>query len=381
MSLHIERCTDLEELFTVWSPTYRDNKPVEIEPDKPRHDEAFAARMDGRIVGAFASLPMLVTRGLAELKCAGIAGVAVLPHERQHGVGKAMMERGIHHYRSEGYDVASLYAFSEKFYRKFGYEVAGYKYGIKVDMGRFPRFDVSLPTAKLAAADRDQVKACYETFARRRSGLNLRPENQWDRIIQLDSNKAIYTVGDPIEAYAIVTHDWNFWVEQKVDEFVWTTPQGYESLLRVLSGIGINKTHLSWIEPSDSPYRAKYWDRGAELSAGSGYLMWRVLNVPQALSKLRADRSGSFSFEVTDEHFPENQGPWLVDFSPAGVTVSAATESGFKLDIRQFSQAFMGQPSLTDLALNDLIEVFSQEQLSSAAELLLASPVCCLDAF
>jgi len=381
MALHIERCTDLEELFKVWSPTYRDNKPVEIEPDKPRHDEAFAARIDGRIVGAFASLPMLVTRQQAELTCAGIAGVAVMPHERQHGVGKAMMEHGIRHYRDAGYDLASLYAFSEKFYRKFGYEVAGYKYGIKVDMGRFPRFDLSLPATKLSAADRDQIKACYEAFAKKRSGMNLRPENQWDRIIQLDSNKAIYTVGEPIEAYAIVTHDWNFWVEQKVDEFVWTTPKSYESILSVLSGIGINKTHLSWIEPSDSPFRAKYWDRGTELNAGSGYLMWRVLNVPQALSKLKPQHSGSFTFEVVDEHFTENEGPWQVDFSPEGVTVQRANEAGFKLDIRQFSQAYMGEPSLLALAMNDLIDARSSADLQSASQLLTASSVCCIDAF
>ena len=381
MALHIERCTDLEELFKVWSPTYRDNKPVEIEPDKPRHDEAFAARIDGRIVGAFASLPMLVTRQQAELTCAGIAGVAVMPHERQHGVGKAMMEHGIRHYRDAGYDLASLYAFSEKFYRKFGYEVAGYKYGIKVDMGRFPRFDLSLPATKLSAADRDQIKACYEAFAKKRSGMNLRPENQWDRIIQLDSNKAIYTVGEPIEAYAIVTHDWNFWVEQKVDEFVWTTPKSYESILSVLSGIGINKTHLSWIEPSDSPFRAKFWDRGTELNAGSGYLMWRVLNVPQALSKLKPQQTGSFTFEVVDEHFTENEGPWQVDFSPEGVTVQRANEAGFKLDIRQFSQAYMGEPSLLALAMNDLIDARSSADLQAASQLLTASSVCCIDAF
>ncbi|MEI7576745.1 MAG: GNAT family N-acetyltransferase [Armatimonadota bacterium] len=381
MSLRVERCTDLEELFKVWSPTYRDNEPVKIEPDKPRHDEAFAARLDDRIVGAFASLPMVVTRGDAELKCAGIAGVAVLPHERQHGVGKAMMEHGIRHYREAGYELASLYAFSEKFYRKFGYEVAGYKYGIKVDMGRFPRFDLTLPTAKLGAADRDQVKACYEVFARRRSGMNLRPDNQWDRIIQSDSNKAIYTVGDPIEAYAIVTHDWNFWVEQKVDEFVWTTKRGYESLLSVLSGIGINKTHLSWIEPSDSPYRARHWDRGAELNANSGHLMWRVLNAPKALSSLKTDRIGSFTFEVVDELLPENQGPWRVDFSPEGVRVSPSTEAGFRLDIRQFSQAFMGEPGLLVLAMNDLVIVRSRADLTAAADLLRPGPVCCLDAF
>lgn len=381
MSIRVERSTDLETLFKVWSPTYRDNKPVEIEPDKPRHDEGFGAFIDDRIVGAFASLPMLVTRGAAELKCAGIAGVAVLPHERQHGVGKAMMAHGIRHYREAGYDLASLYAFSEKFYRKFGYEVAGYKYGIKVDMGRFPRFELTLPTRKLGPADREMIRPCYEAFARKRSGMNLRPENQWDRVIQLESNKAIYAVGDPVEAYAIVTHDWNFWVEQKVDEIAWTTMRGYESLLSVLGGIGINKTHLSWVEPSDSPYRAKFWDRGADLDASKGFLMWRVLNVPQALSRLRPDGSGTFCLEVRDEWFGENRGPWRVDFSPTGVEVTKGGDPDLVMDIRQFSQAFMGEPSLRTLAVNELIEVRSESALEEAGKLLTPMSVTCLDAF
>ena len=381
MSIKVERSTNLEELFTVWSPTYRDNAHVEIDPTKPRHDEGFSAKIDGRMVGAFASLPMVVTRGEAALKCAGIAGVAVMPHERQHGVGKAMMEHGIRHYREAGYELASLYPFSEKFYRKFGYETAGYKFGIKVDMGRFPRFALTLPSAKLTPADRDQIKPCYEAFAKKRSGMNLRPENQWDRIIQLDSNKAIYTVGDPIEAYAIVTHDWNFWVEQKIDEIAWTSMRGYESLLSVLSGIGINKSHLSWTEPSDSPFRHNYWDRGAELVAGIRHLMFRVLDVPLALSRLKPASSGSFTLEVHDEHFAENRGPWRIDFSPSGVEVTRASDAGLAMDIRQFSQAFMGEPSLLTLAVNGLVEVRSASDFETATRLLSPMSVTCLDAF
>lgn len=381
MSIKVERSTNLEELFTVWSPTYRDNAHVEINPAKPRHDEGFSAKIDGRMVGAFASLPMVVTRGEAALKCAGIAGVAVMPHERQHGVGKAMMEHGIRHYREAGYELASLYPFSEKFYRKFGYETAGYKFGIKVDMGRFPRFELTLPSAKLTPAGRDQIKPCYEAFAKKRSGMNLRPENQWDRIIQLESNKAIYTVGDPIEAYAIVTHDWNFWVEQKIDEIAWTTMRGYESLLSVLSGIGINKSHLSWTEPSDSPFRHKYWDRGAELEAGIRHLMFRVLDVPLALSRLKPATSGSFSLEVYDEHFAENRGPWRIDFSPTGVEVTRSSDAGLAMDIRQFSQAFMGEPSLLTLAVNGLVEVRSASDFEAATRLLSQMSVTCLDAF
>jgi polyphosphate kinase len=51
------------------------------------------------------------------------------------------------------------------------------------------------------------------------------------------------------------------------------------------------------------------------------------------------------------------------------------------MDIRQFSQAFMGEPSLITLAMNDLVDVKSSQDLYAASQLLTASSVCCLDAF
>ena len=61
--------------------------------------------------------------------------------------------------------------------------------------------------------------------------------------------------------------------------------------------------------------------------------------------------------------------------------VSTSAESGFTMDIRQFSQAFMGEPSLITLAMNDLVDVKSSQDLYAASQLLTASSVCCLDAF
>ena len=70
-----------------------------------------------------------------------------------------------------------------------------------------------------------------------------------------------------------------------------------------------------------------------------------------------------------------------MDFSPQGVVVERSAESGFTMDIRQFSQAFMGEPSLITLAMNDLVDVKSSQDLYAASQLLTASSVCCLDAF
>lgn len=383
MATQIQRATDLSRVNQVWALTYNSGRAIPEDQNaiEGRHDEVYEALIDNEIAGAFSVMPMLVTRGNASFRCAGIASVAVMPHARNSGIGALMMRHAVREYAANGFQLAALYAFSERFYGKFGYAVAGFKYSIKVDMGRFPKFKQTLPVTVRRPNEVELIKPTYEQFAHRRSGMNLRPQRHWDRIIQPDSNKVIYTVGDPIEAYAVVQHDATFWNEQPISELVWTTRAGYESILAVIAGIGINKTHVSWSEPSDSPYRAMFWDRGAEVNPNSGHLCWRVLNVPQALAGLKPSHSGSFSLMVQDEILPENNGPWLVEFSESGVKVSRTDHAELIFDIRQFSQAFMGEPSVRELAANDLISVNNEKAVKEMSLLLPHSPTMCLDAF
>lgn len=151
-------------------------------------------------------------------------------------------------------------------------------------------------------------------------------------------------------------------------------------MLGVLAGIGKNKTKVTWYEPSDSPFRAFYWDRGASISL-SNTLMYRVINVKKALEGLKPVASGSFSIEINDEDIPENRGPWQVTFSPEQVTVEPTATAGLKMDIRQFAPALLGEPSLAYLAMNEFVEVRDENQLREAEKLLTPSPTICFEAF
>jgi predicted acetyltransferase len=373
---------DLEALGKVWSITYGNGEPFTRDPSKTRLSEDFVAKQDGVAVGGFGISPMTATRGEAEFKCAGVLAVAVMPHIRGGGVGSAMMRYAIHEYRDRGYELASLYAFKDSFYRAFGYEVTGLRYKISVDINAFPRIKPTLPIRQLKADSVDVIKDCYHAFAHKRSGLNLRQGNQWDRILPKDSNRTVYVAGDPVEAYAVVQHKIDFWTDQDIVELVWTTQKGYDSLLSVFSGIGINKKNLVWTEPSDSPFRARYWDHDASVTGLTPQIMFRVLNVKKGLEGLKPSGSGNFIIEIVDEVVPENNGPWHVTFSPSGVQVeSTAKAPGFTMDIRRFTQAFMGEPSLSSLLLNELFEVHDLDQVKAAEILLTPSPTLCFESF
>lgn len=382
VAIEIKKCDDsnIQDLGKIWSLTYRSGSPYEVDQTRSHLSENYIAYLNGEPAGAYGISPMTATRGEATYQCAGVLAVAVMPHIRNSGVGGIMMRQALRDYYDKGYELAHLYGFRETWYRQFGYEVAGVRYRLSVEVPFFPKVRGDLPVRQFGIEGVERIKACYETFAHRRSGFNLRHNGQWERIFPTESNRTIYAAGDPVEAYIVLQHQANFWEEQEIIEFVWSTKRGYDAMLAVLAGIGKNKTKVTWFEPSDSPFRAFYWDRGASISL-TNTLMYRVINVKKALEGLKPKVSGSFTIEVADEDLPENAGPWRVAFSPEKVTVEKTTDAGLKIDVRQFAQALLGEPSLAYLAMNELVEVRDQNDLTEAEKLLCPSPTLCFEAF
>jgi hypothetical protein len=100
-----------------------------------------------------------------------------------------------------------------------------------------------------------------------------------------------------------------------------------------------------------------------------------------ALRSLKPEASGEFTFELNDDVVKENSGKWRVAFSPEGVDISPANSADLQFTVQQFTQAFLGDPNVLDLARNGLIEVRSREALRAASNLLTPSPVACWDFF
>lgn len=369
---------DREAFFHVRAMTYNDGKSIPPEEQVFKTTSGFVGEVDGCVSGVFGTLDFTCTRGSALLKCAAVAGVAVLPEARRTGVGSEMMSWGLRHFRESGIPVASLYAFRETYYRKFGYEACGSRVKITVPNSCYPKLKPCLEVRKISQENLDEIKPCYNEFACRRSGMNLRTDKHWTRVLGKDT--AIYVAGSPAEAYLLVNHEWQFWQGQSALEFIWTTQAGYEAILSVLAGIGINKSGVEWYEPSDGPYLHRYLDHGVKADI-ERLVMYRVTDVPATLSALSTQESGEFTLAVRDEVIPENNGPWRVAFSPQGVSVEKASSASIRMDVRQFVQAFLGEPSVVDLGRNGMLDSNSPKDLQAMARLLPDSPTYCTDFF
>jgi predicted acetyltransferase len=366
---------DLDGYYYVRDMTYNDGQPTAPEKRGNFTTHPFVAEQDGRIMGAFNIVDLTCTIGdRGTLKCGGIAGVAVAPEFRHLGVGSAMMRWSIPYMKSQGYQIASLYAFRESFYRKFGYELCGHRIELTVPAHRLPRIKPELPVRKIAWDDPSALQACHKAFCRRYSGMNFREAWHWKRV--LDEKKSIYVVGDPIEAYAILEHSWEFWVPQWVNEVVWSTARGYRSIIAVLSQICINKTSLGWYEPSDSPYLQTFRDAQVDAKVVRP-VMYRLLDVPGCFEAVAGTPAGALSLSLEDELIPENSGNWRVESDGKETTCDRVESADLQGDVQAWTLALLGDPGVD----RGFIEEKEAGALARASQVLPKERAYCLEFF
>ena len=245
------------------------------------------------------------------------------------------------------------------------------------------------------STDEQKILGDEEEFQRRR----IR-ERRWYRVSALfdslkRSGKAWGNVasslidekdkGDSVKEAAIRANVTAFWTTDHISEIAWSTRRGYEGLLDMLGGLAINKTALSWFEPSDGPFYTDYMDQGVSVTVERP-TMFRVNDVPAALRSLKPDPElkGEFTLSIGDLIVPENVGPWRVTYSDGKVEVeklSSRPSVDLQMQVRHFAQAFLGEPSIGQLVSVGNVEVQSTEGLLAASRLLPAQSVCCMDFF
>ena len=245
---------------------------------------------------------------------------------------------------------------------------------------RLPAFDAELDVWELPPDDHSAIVPCYDAFCMRYSGMNVRAPGQWKWQMGGDNRFAIYAAGNPVEAFLTTRLKVDFWVEQEVRDLAWTTDRGYRSIMAFLRGLCMNKTGAKWWEPADSPMIWRYDDQGLEVKY-DGHMMYRALDVPALLETISCEETGEFFMLVDDPHMESNRGPWRVRFGEGTTEVEKADAVDFEIGIGAFSQALLGEPSLTAVARQGAVKVTGESGFRSACRLLSPFPTFCLDFF
>jgi predicted acetyltransferase len=372
---------DRDGFAHVRSMVYREGEPVRPDEELLAEDcVGTVVEKDGQIVGAATALDFESTFHAQTVRCAGVAGVGVLPHHRRGGVGSELMRGSNRVYLELGFEMASLYPFRETFYRRFGYETCGRRVQMAVPTHRMPSLSDPLEVRPVPIENAQQIYDCYTAHARRFNGANLRKPMQWKRALGMDKPFAIYAAGDPVEAFALVRLSWEFWKPQEIREVAWSSWQGYESIIAFLSQLGINKTELQWYEAADMPFAHGFMDQGIGIKIERP-VMWRILDVAKVVAKLPATGKADLSVEILDPTMPENSGAWHIASDGQQVSVERSNSADLTMTIQHFTQVCMGEPSFQTMAEQGVFGTLSEDTIRAGKSLFPARHVICLDWF
>lgn len=374
---------DIPELDALWSRVYvsEDDAPQHSERDWPEGQVRTLLRSEGRIVAAAISHPFVCMRGQDDLKCAGLASVATALEARQSGAATALTHQTLRILRENGYAISSLYAYSDAFYRRLGYEICGARYKIVCPVDELPK---SRESAKIQVVPHEEAASLndiYERFARSFSGAFRRDEYLWKRRLGRRA-QAIYKIGEPEGAYFWANVD-DFWSDLTIGECAYTDQESYLQMLCAFRSLATHTESVTWYEPMRSPFLAAFGNAGAKYSLHR-WTMFRIVDVKKALEACTTTASGRFTISVQDDQIEENTGTYQVCAEDGRINVSylkGESNADLACTVGRLSQALMGQPSLLDLAQIGLIQVKEQRGLSKAAEILPAIPVTCMDFF
>ena len=291
-------------------------------------------RVDGRLVGGLAMIPMGQWFGGRSVPLLGLAGVAVAASARGSGVAFSMVSQALREARGRGLALSALFPSTQALYRKLGYEVAGAYCRVELRLGECPRYRSELELEDAQPGDQAQIERLYATVASERPGYLDRGPYIWDRVREYGGAPARAVVvrsAAGLEGYAFMGHG--------------PTSDDQQHSLRltdfVSASAGATRRLLDFLACHRSVAKSARWFGGAADQrllllpdkiykvAIDGYWMSRILDVGRAL-ELRGYPEGlecELELTVEDELFPENAGNYRLSINGGRASVLRVTRA------------------------------------------------------
>jgi predicted acetyltransferase len=271
-------------------------------------DGSVVVACDGEdVVGAAFYLDLKLTvPGGAVVPMAGLSGVAVAPTHRRRGALTAMFTEL--HGRMGGYPIAGLEASEAGIYGRFGYGPSTLWRELTIDR-RQARFhdDVADPGGVRTVRPtehRDQLEEIYERWRLQTPGGLHSPRRLWDEVLTdreefREGGTALFCLlhADGFAMYRVHGDEKK---KVKIAKLATVTPQAHIALWRVLLGMDLIETVMTWTHPDDVlPYLLTD-PRLVRTTLVEDALWLRILDVPAALGARTYPSDLSVVLDITD---------------------------------------------------------------------------------
>jgi predicted acetyltransferase len=297
------------------------------------------------------------------LDIGAVAGVTVLPEQRENGVAGRIMEFLIDRMYSEERALSLLFPFSHKYYNKFGYGTVSDLHVYRFHPDNINQFEGADNVRPFTMADLHIMRVLYKGELTWRNGWFTRSNEWWERIMAQWPQVMVYDDGmvTGYLCYNLSTNETGKRV-LKIHEFFASEDEAYRGLHAFLAGQD-DVDVIEYLAPAHTllhhslrqPIAVNAQNHGwvfndlCHVTAGP---MARIINLSKALTTRFYTRgmSGEKVLQVTDPLIPGNEETLtfrLVD-GRAETHPTGDRKPNIETDIRTLSQILCGYLKATD---------------------------------
>jgi predicted acetyltransferase len=278
----------------------------------------------------------------------GVGGVGVAPHVRGRGTATRFMGELLQEQREAGMALSVLFPSTQTLYRRVGYEPAGSRYELRVQVEGLTVRERTLALRPVTEADQAALKDVYRRHAASRHGYIDRRPYHWNRVSSPRNETAygfLVEGAQGVEGYAYLVRrrKVEFKQELALTDFVALTPEAARRLLSFLSDHKSLALEAVWTGGAAEPWLLLLPEQTYQVKLLYHWML-RILDVSAALEARGYPEglSAALHLDVEDALFPGNQGRFVLHVSDGQGRVERGGEGRLRLNVRALAPLYSG---------------------------------------
>ena len=315
--------------------------------ERVEYGKVFRIKDGEQIVSDLYRLPFELRIGNQLFQMGGIGDVMTYPEYGGHGYATTLLKTALEDMNTEGYELSFLAPFSQRYYRRLGFEQAESSFTYEIQPSKFRpiRVKSNLQVKRASfASSMDEIAEYYrQTVANQDGKINRQPwwwhyltlKNEWNVAKVYDSTQMTGYALYEIQGTDLVVSEMNYQDEDT-----------YQSLLNFIAA------HSSMVERFIFKDYSNFYQGYYSLEPGEmnvhvePYMMGRIVNFKRFIAKYPFENEfGTILIKVEDDVLQSNNGVWKI--SKTGIE-QALPEENWQINgkINDLSAFFPGQLSL-----------------------------------
>lgn len=311
---------------------------------------------DGQLVSSMVCTPGPIYVGDGVVSHSAVGAVGTISEYRKQRCAGVMMAESVRLLRAERMYTSSLWPFSYKYYRKFGWELGSEMRSYRADADVFEQLGDASKTRPSTIDDLEGIMVVYDEFAHNYNCLTQRTSEWWLDVINgsdwlrpgSESGAAclVHLRDGSTDGYAMYyARTPSEGEQQKVEvkELVFDEPLDRRDLLAGLAGL-FPGAAISFGAPADDTFIHELedpWSVGITITPSH---MFRVIDPPQAMLSLRGEAhvDGRLSLSISDPVFEQG---FQFGLEVAGGRASLCEfelESALEMDVQTLAKLYTG---------------------------------------